>query len=57
MYQVYFSYNDEQVWIWLAEFKTMARAKTYMKKIMRKNGGVDFGQGYHVEHQGEEEIK
>ena len=50
MYQVYFSYNDEQVRVWLAEFKTMAKAKAYIKSIMNKNGGIDFGQGYHVEY-------
>ena len=32
MYQVYFSYNDEQVWVWIAEFKTMAKAKAYVEK-------------------------
>lgn len=50
MYQVYFSYNDEQVRVWIAEFKTMAEAKACVEKIINKNRGVNAGQGYHVEY-------
>lgn len=50
MYQVYFSYNDEQVRVWLAEFRTMAKAKAYIKHLIDKNSGIHDEQGYHVEY-------
>lgn len=51
MYQVYFSYNDEQVRVCVAEFKTMTRAKSYIKHLIDKNNGIHKGQGYHIEYQ------